>query len=283
MKNLARKIIHYPIARIMIGLIIVVPVTIAFKNYVTKPILSLIFSGELIKEVIQHLVSITTMILLYYLTYKILEKRLISEIRIRKEIKYTILGLLMGIFSITIIIAILYILGYYHVIGINGDFPWSRYLPHVFVAALWEEFVFRGILYRILEEWMGTLWALGISSVIFGVLHLQNDDPNLVSVLSAISGGLLMSILFAYRKNIWLPAFFHFSWNFTQLIWGSNLSGNNEIEQFIIAKFNGPAILTGGTIGIENSIFVFIICTGLFVFFLRRSLIDGSFMKITGA
>jgi membrane protease YdiL (CAAX protease family) len=279
MKGFAYKIIHYPITRITIGLLIVVPITIVFKDYVTKPLLALIFSNELIKEVIQHLVSITIMVLLYYLTFKILEKRPINEIWFKKEIKYAGLGLLMGILAISVIIAILYIPGYYQVMGINSNFSWPGYLLHIFVAALWEEVVFRGIAYRIIEKWLGTVWALVIPSIFFGVFHLLNDDPNLVSVLSATSGGLLAGILFTYRKNIWLPVFFHFSWNFTQLAWGSMLSGNNDIEQFLIAKIDGPTILTGGANGIENSIFVFVICTGLFLFFLIKTLKDGSFIK----
>jgi len=279
MKTRLNKILHFPITRIIIGLLVVVPITIVFKNYITKPLLGFIFSEDtVIKEVIQHLVSIITMVLLYYYTYKIIEKRSITELNFRKN--YALLGLFLGIFSISIMIAVFYILGYYRITGINNNFSMPRYIAHIFVAAMWEEIMFRVIAYRILEEWLGTIWGLILSVIVFGGMHYLNDDPNLLSVLSATSGGLLMGILYTYRKNIWLIVFYHFGWNMTQLLWGCNLSGNNDIEQFLTIQLNGPTILTGGILGIENSIFVFIICTILFSYFLKKSFKNGGFVRI---
>ena len=38
-----------------------------------------------------------------------------------------------------------------------------------------EELIFRGMVYRIFEEWLGTISALILSAVIFGGMHISND------------------------------------------------------------------------------------------------------------
>jgi len=51
--------------------------------------------------------------------------------------------------------------------------------------------VFRGIVYRILEEWLD-LVALIISAAIFGLAHLANPTPRLSSLAIALEAGLLL-------------------------------------------------------------------------------------------
>ncbi len=64
-----------------------------------------------------------------------------------------------------------------------------------------------------------------------------------------------MGMLFIYTKRIWLPYFFHIGWNFSQPFYGSNLTGTNDLGSIIQAKFSGPELITGGAVGIEDSIF----------------------------
>ncbi|NPD87017.1 hypothetical protein HNS38_19875 [Lentimicrobium sp. L6] len=59
MKKIINKIFHHPLMSIIIGSIIIVPLTIVLKDYVTKPLLAFIFSeDDSIKVAIQHIVSI---------------------------------------------------------------------------------------------------------------------------------------------------------------------------------------------------------------------------------
>ena len=60
------------------------------------------------------------------------------------------------------------------------------------VMGILEEIVFRGIIYRITEKKLGTIWALIFSSLIFGFGHAANTNFNLFSGLAiALELGLL--------------------------------------------------------------------------------------------
>lgn len=44
--------------------------------------------------------------------------------------------------------------------------------PCIFVPIL-EEYVFRGLVYKRLREWLGMTWAVVISAIIFGMMHMN--------------------------------------------------------------------------------------------------------------
>ena len=85
--------------------------------------------------------------------------------------------------------------------------------------------------------------------------------------------------LTSYTKRIWLPYFFHIGWNFSQPFYGSNLTGTNELGSIIQSKFTGPELLTGGTFGIENSIFTasFLLLIGIILYYLAKK--EGKIVK----
>ena len=48
------------------------------------------------------------------------------------------------------------------------------------LVGLGEELIFRGLMYRALDEWRGTRWAIWGSSLGFGLFHLGHGDPTIV-------------------------------------------------------------------------------------------------------
>ncbi|MBU1014129.1 MAG: CPBP family intramembrane metalloprotease [Bacteroidetes bacterium] len=136
-----------------------------------------------------------------------------------------------------------------------------------------EEIFFRGIFYNIIEGRWGTLVALLTSSILFGVMHLPNENTSIASFLSAISGGIVLGILYTYTKNLLAPITFHFGWNLTQVLLGYGLSGGNEFADSYLLKFktSGSDIITGGVSGIENSILVSILLFILFLILFKMS------------
>jgi membrane protease YdiL (CAAX protease family) len=94
------------------------------------------------------------------------------------------------------------------------------YLALAFVItcfiAVSEEIVFRGLLFRILEEGLGSWLALGISALLFGMVHLGNfDDPTLLSVASQTAGGFSLAAAYMLTRKLWLPISIHWGWDFT--------------------------------------------------------------------
>lgn len=123
------------------------------------------------------------------------------------------------------------------------------------LLACGEEIMFRGILFRISEEAWGTHVALLISALLFGLMHLPNENSNIPMIISATSGGLLTCTAYALTKSLWLPMAIHTGWNFTQVLWGTRVSGVDTFGSYVEATTEGPVWATGGEVGIEGSYF----------------------------
>lgn len=131
-----------------------------------------------------------------------------------------------------------------------------------FTSAIFEEILVRGIIFRIMEEKLGSYIALIISALIFGALHLANPNATIATAFGlAIQAGLLLGAAFIYSKNLWFPIAIHFAWNFMQsAIYGANVSGNAIKKTLIVSKIEGPDWLTGGEFGPEGSIQATVFC-----------------------
>src|SRR5262249_42184944 len=66
----------------------------------------------------------------------------------------------------------------------------------VAVAALNEEMLFRGYPFQRLIEGTGEYTALGISSILFGALHLRNPHSTALSTSNTMLAGVLLSLLY---------------------------------------------------------------------------------------
>lgn len=118
-----------------------------------------------------------------------------------------------------------------------------------------EEVAFRGILFRILEEGVGTRAALVASAVIFSAAHLANHGAHGVTVLSVTLAGLMWAALFIVWRNLWVVAAHHCCWNATIFMIGLPLSGEDWRAQAPFETLSHGSILwTGGAFGPEDSL-----------------------------
>lgn len=131
-------------------------------------------------------------------------------------------------------------------------------------AALGEELLFRGVLFRIIEERLGSWLALAISAAIFGTMHLLNANANAATAVAiALEAGVLLGAAYMYTRRLWLPIAIHAGWNFGELgIFGVPGSGPDG-HGFWAVHFRGPSILTGGDYGPDVSIVAVLACLGL--------------------
>ncbi|MBP2478907.1 membrane protease YdiL (CAAX protease family) [Crossiella equi] len=141
------------------------------------------------------------------------------------------------------------------------------------VATL-EEILFRGVLFRILEERTGTVPALVLSSLLFGATHLANVNATLWGTLSiALTGGTMLAAAYVATRSLWFPIGLHFAWNFTHAgIFGILVSGSAEAPAGLFkATLAGPDWLTGGGFGPEASLIPLVVCLVPTVLLLRRA------------
>jgi membrane protease YdiL (CAAX protease family) len=164
------------------------------------------------------------------------------------------------------VILILYASRIYTVLSINTAPLLLKPLIFLTLMALTEELLFRGILYRITEESLGTNFALIISALFFGFSHITNEHASIISVIAAGIGGLWVGIIFTLTRRLWVPIFLHLGWNFAQIFYGTTVSGMDEFSpnSFFRSKLEGPEILTGGAFGPENSIITIMFTLMLF-------------------
>lgn len=256
-----KRILHTSLVKIIFGLLICIPVVIGVQIGTGKMFDAL----QLSKETSSLLTAVGTAgaaLFSYALFYRFYEKRKITELGFENFIKDAGLGLLTGLFLQSLVILLIFLNGSYTVIKEN---PVLYILPSVGMAlasATLEEVLFRGIIFRLTEQKLGSVIALIISAVLFGVVHLGNPNSTIMSAVSiALEAGILLGASYIFTRNLWLPIFIHFAWNFAEAgIYGAAVSGNVMQKSLLTAEINGPYWLTGGEFGPENSFQATVFC-----------------------
>ena len=165
-------------------------------------------------------------------------------------------GALLGITLITLGFLSLFLLGRIDMQGI--DFRGQTLLAWVIFflfQTTYEEVVFRGYLLRMLSEYFQPLGALLVTSVLFGILHVPNENFSPIGLINILLAGLLLGALVLRTGRIWAAVGLHFTWNlFQSVIYGFPVSGLTTYRLLRI-EVEGPAWLSGGPFGLEGSVF----------------------------
>ncbi|MFZ1789161.1 MAG: CPBP family intramembrane glutamic endopeptidase [Saprospiraceae bacterium] len=273
-----QKVLHFPITKIIIGIVTCFSLFVIIQNFVLKPFFYGIIQDKSIADPIIHCLSLIVLLVSYYYLFHFYDKRKITELSTKYLLKEMFGGFFLGFFTISLSIFILYILGYYQIMSISTTYYSMKFFTVLLVAALVEDLFHRGLIIRVCENWLGTHLSLVIGMLV-EMQHIFNPNSNLFSLFYYLIWGFTMSMMFIYTKRIWLPYFFHIGWNFSQPFYGSNLTGVNDMGSIIQSKFNGPELLTGGAVGIEGSIFAasFLLLIGIILYYLARK--EGKIVK----
>ena len=266
-----KRVLHFPITKIIVGIVACFSLFVIIQNFVLKPIFYGIIQDKGIADPIIHCLSLIVLLVSYYYLFRFYDKRKITELSSKYLLKEMFGGFFLGFFTISLSIFILYILGYYQIMSISTTHYSMKFFTVLLVAALVEDLFHRGLIIRVCENWIGTHLSLVIGMLV-EMQHIFNPNSNLFSLFYYLIWGFTMAMMFIYTKRIWLPYFFHIGWNFSQPFYGSNLTGVNDMGSIIQSKFNGPELLTGGAVGIEGSIFTasFLLLIGIILYYLAR-------------
>jgi membrane protease YdiL (CAAX protease family) len=205
---------------------------------------------------------LTAVVLVAYRAYvRFLEKRNVAELSGSRAIPEIGTGLALGALFFCATIGILAAQGVYQVTGSNGWQAMVAGVPGFILFGVLEEVVMRGIVFRIVEQALGSWIALGISAVIFGALHLLNPGATLLNAGAIIvEGGVLMAAAYMLTRRLWLCIGIHIAWNFTQGgIFSVAVSGGAS-KGLLQSRMVGPDWLTGGSFGAEASVAAWAVC-----------------------
>jgi uncharacterized protein YndB with AHSA1/START domain len=148
-------------------------------------------------------------------------------------------------------------------------------------AGVVEELALRGLVFRLVEEALGTWWSLAISALLFGALHLGNPHATLASAAAiAFEAGILLAAAYLVTRRLWLPMGIHAAWNFVQGgVFGIPVSGGAS-QGWLHSRLTGPAWLSGGGFGAEASVVAFAACLCAGLVLLRRAYVAGRFVPV---
>jgi membrane protease YdiL (CAAX protease family) len=138
-----------------------------------------------------------------------------------------------------------------------ADGPWWRVTAAITVfllpAALYEELLTRGYIFATLREWLGARWALVLTSVGFGLLHLANPNVTPMSIGLVILAGVYLAAVLIALRSLYAAWLAHWAWNWVMAallhVPVSGLPLEQPDYQIIDA---GPDWLTGGQWGPEG-------------------------------
>lgn len=211
---------------------------------------------------------------------KIIERREVNELSTPGLAREWAIGALIGAGLYTAATMVLMILGIYKVEGIN---PVSFMLPAVAMAiksGIFEELIFRGVLFRSTEAMFGSWVGILVSSLVFGLLHLTNPGATMGgAIYICIEAGLLLSAAYLVTRRLWICIGFHMAWNYFQsAVFSGIVSGVASDPGLFRATIEGPELLTGGSFGMEHSIVALLLCTTTGVVLLMIAIRRGHLM-----
>ncbi len=182
-------------------------------------------------------------------------------------------GLIVGLLYFCVVTGIMALAGCYRIVIIGApakELIWT--FCYFAVVAVGEEILFRGVLFRWIDEKWGFAWALAISGLVFGLVHWTNPNGTLwAGIAIAIEAGLLLGAAYKWSGTLWFPIGIHWAWNFTQgNIFGFKVSGQDAGASLIQAQIEGPDWITGGVFGAEASVIAVVVGAVVSAWFIYR-------------
>ena len=211
----------------------------------------------------------------FYATFvRLVERRPVSELAPGPLLKELGTGLLVGSLLYAGCVGILMALGIFRIDGFNPVAVLVPAIPWALSSGFLEEIIFRGALFRIVEEWLGSWISLAVSSFVFGFLHLTNPDATLTgAIFITVEAGILLAAAYMLTRRLWMSIGFHAAWNYTQsAVFSGEVSGSAASTGLIRPIIEGPDLLTGGQFGIEASLTAFVLCTAVGIVLLVKAI-----------
>ncbi|MFZ5816626.1 MAG: CPBP family intramembrane glutamic endopeptidase [Bacillota bacterium] len=218
-------------------------------------------------------------VLAYLALGRWVERRSLEEIGLGRAhlVSHLLGGFALGGVMIGLAVGALAAQGWYRVEGIAWSWPvlWSGLAGWLRVA-LYEEIAARGVLFRSVEESLGSWIALGVSALLFGLGHGLNAGATPISLLAiTLEAGILLGAAYLLTRSLWLAIGIHWGWNFVQgTLLGATVSGNPS-RGMLRAVVEGPTWATGGAFGPEAGLPALLVGTVTGVLLLARAVRAG--------
>lgn len=188
-------------------------------------------------------------------------------------------GLGIGTAACLVVFAVLWAGGWRTIEGTNSHAPLLQPLFMMgVVAAISEEIIFRGILFRLVEAGLGTWGATLVSAAVFGLVHINNPQATWWGAVAiALEAGMMFGLLYALTRSLWVVIGVHAAWNVMQgPILGSAVSGaTHNGDGLVVSHPAGPELISGGIFGLEASLVAVLVWTAISLWLVRSLVVQG--------
>lgn len=277
-RPLWRRIADFPLVAMVIAVVLYmlaggIASAIAIQlPSLRPPILRTLFNSVLVLAFI---------LVTYKLAIARLGERPADELPARGALRNLALGLAAGFIIFSAVVGIAALADVYNVSSCCSARELAKDLiVTAIMPAVTEEVLFRGILFRWIEEFGGSWAALLVTSALFGLAHIFNPNATWFSSFAiAVEAGILLGGAYMLTRSVWMPIGLHAAWNFTQgFIYDVPVSGINQ-EGMVDATLSGPVLLSGGTFGLEASLIALVVATGVGVWFVVLAVRRGELVQ----
>lgn len=173
-------------------------------------------------------------------------------------------GIFLGLCEVTLLVGLIAAFGGYSFgsLALHGNslIGWGLLWAAVFLlVGFSEEFMFRGYVQYTLARGIGFWPAAVCLSLVFGGSHLLNPGEGIVGVANVAVTGLVFAFALKRTGNLWLAVGWHACFDFGETFLFSVPNSGSVFDHHLSnAVLQGPAWLTGGTVGPEGSVFGFL-------------------------
>ena len=226
------------------------------------PIVSGAFSaaglrGQTVASIVQMLAALAAT----WFCLRYVERKPWSEVGLHRAAanpRDLVLAFMIGAGAIALPIILLIVIGWLdRAPGTTSEWggPLTRMTLLLLPAAFSEELITRGYLLTAFKDAAGWRWAVLITSVAFGLLHLQNPGANAQSVTLVALAGVFLAAIRISTDSLYAAGAAHFAWNWVMAaLFHAPVSGFAfELPAYRYVDA-GPDWATGGSWGPESGV-----------------------------
>ena len=275
-----QKVLYFFLTKMIIGIGVIV-LLVALVEWLHSLVLDKTNLSDAVKALIVSVAQAFIATAGYIFVFRVYEKRRIHELSAALFMKNATMGFLTGLILQSLFILIIYLAGTFLIVQVNPVSTLISPFAFALTAGFVAEIILIGIVFRLLEQQTGTLIALLIFIILFATLHVNVKGATLVSIgATAMQAGLLLPASFVFSRNLWLPVFLHFGWDFAEPGIFGGINPSSSLTQGLLAsKIAGNSLLTGGETGPQDSLSSLLLCLVLGLIFLSLAKRKSNFLK----
>lgn len=138
-----------------------------------------------------------------------------------------------------------------------------------------EEIAVRGFAAQAYARRFGIVAAIALQAVLFAALHAGNDGFGVLPIVNMLLLSVALGLWVLKNGSLWSACAFHSTWNWAlSRLFGTTMSGHESSHGiFVITpSADGPALITGGTFGIEGSLITAVLLAAMIAVLARPAI-----------